>query len=414
MCENPADPARPAPGRIGAASLLLRLRREPRAALFALLTSLAAGLAPLAAALVPSAATASPLAVARTATGAPIAIPVAVFGKDDRRPLNNRHRALRDYIGLLHHRDTGNVCSAFCLATDVIATAGHCVQSALDGTGTGFENLRFATDAARHDSTIGSGGAAVAGTAAGLAMPQVIVGATQLNTRPPINATSDWALLRLASPACRSGGLPLTRLSPTALATQARAGKVFHVSYHRDFRDWELAASAPCHAAADYPSDIHAALDKDFADAQGLVLHDCDTGAASSGSPLLVETVNGPEVAGINVGTYVRSRVITHDGEVIQRLSSETIANTALFAETLRAPLAALEHADPLASGTDVQLLEQRLKARGLFAGEPDATYDAETRAAVMAYEKARGVTVTGLATLRLVDALGGETAAAR
>lgn len=406
MRENPAGHARPAPGQSGAAGLL-RHRQAPGAALLILLLPLAAGLAP-------SLAAASPLAVARTATGTPITIPVAVFGKDDRRPLAYRHRALRDYIGLLHHRDTGNVCSAFCLATDVIATAGHCVQSALEGTGTGLQNLRFATDATRHDSPIGSGGAAVAGAGAELAMPQVIVGATQLNTRPPINATSDWALLRLASPACRSGGLPVTRLSAAALAAQARAGKVFHVSYHRDFRDWELAASAPCHAAAEYPADIHAALDKDFADAQGLVLHDCDTGAASSGSPLLLEGPNGAEVVGINVGTYVRSRVITHDGEVIQRLSSETIANTALFAGALRAPLATLEHTEPLASGNDVRLLEQRLKARGLFAGEPDATYDAETRAAVMAYEKARGETVTGLATHRLLDALGGETAAAR
>src|SRR5262245_31475157 len=53
--------------------------------------------------------------------------PVAVFGIDDRVALPAKHRELQDKLGLLFNPRSRTVCTAFCVAPDTIATAGHCL-----------------------------------------------------------------------------------------------------------------------------------------------------------------------------------------------------------------------------------------------------------------------------------------------
>lgn len=260
---------------------------------------------------------------------------VAVFGRDDRRPLIGARPELRARMGVLRHRGTGAVCSAFCVATDVIATAGHCVPGATTDPAATVAMLRFKRDV---DPLAASTG--VAPLRSNEPAASVLTGASGLNTRPPINATSDWALLRLERHACVAGGLKLSSMSKVEITARANEGRVFHVAYHRDFSNWRLAIARHCRVlgraqgrtgarGTDTPRGADMS-GRDFENPGNLLLHTCDTGAASSGSPLLTDGAEGPEVVGINVGTYVRSRVITNDGEIVQRLSSETIANTAL------------------------------------------------------------------------------------
>jgi hypothetical protein len=71
------------------------------------------------------------------ATGAPprpeisgsdgIILPVAVFGRDDRTALPERLAGVASRMGVLFNNPARTVCSAFCVAPAVIATAAHCV-----------------------------------------------------------------------------------------------------------------------------------------------------------------------------------------------------------------------------------------------------------------------------------------------
>lgn len=256
----------------------------------------------------------------------------AVFGRDDRRPVFASRLDLRERVGLLRHSGTGATCSAFCVAPDVIATAGHCVQAGENGPEPDPAGYRFRRDV--DSATEATALAAPPDDEAASALRVLATGSAKLRTRPPINATSDWALLRLARPACRAGGFPVSDLDEGGIAARARQGRLFHVGFHRDLGRWHLAIARPCVLVM--PSAEHRkTIQRDFETPNRLLMHRCDTGPASSGSPLLTDGPGGPEVVGINVGTYVRSRVITTDGGAVQRLSSETIANTAILAQPL-------------------------------------------------------------------------------
>ncbi|MCC0010250.1 MAG: peptidoglycan-binding protein [Hyphomicrobiaceae bacterium] len=148
-----------------------------------------------------------------------------------------------------------------------------------------------------------------------------------------------------------------------------------------------------------------------------MLLHTCDTEAASSGSPLLIQGADGPEVVGINVGTYVRSRVITHDGRIVQRLETKAVANTAVLASTLipqRDAFASIGKIT-LTRRDDITRLQQYLADAGMTPGPVDGLFGEKTRAAVVAYQSKIGHTATGLPTLPLLQRLemtAGSTAA--
>jgi peptidoglycan hydrolase-like protein with peptidoglycan-binding domain len=67
-----------------------------------------------------------------------------------------------------------------------------------------------------------------------------------------------------------------------------------------------------------------------------------------------------------------------------------------------------------LASVAEMRELQGLLTQRQLYAGPMDGNYGAELKTAIEAYEKAEGLTVTGLATVALLQRLGGGVAAER
>lgn len=331
---------------------------------------------------------------------------VAVLGRDERRMLDDRQKALRDRIGVLVHQGTNSVCTAFCVAPDIVATAGHCVVGTSSQPGSRPWLLRFRRDTASEP------GIPIAGATTTAAYQHIVTGAQRLNTRPPINATSDWALLRLAAPACPAGGLPLTSRSAPDIAASAADSRVYHVAYHRDLEHWRLAVATGCRFVSPKEAGDPEQIARDFEKPDDLMLHTCDTDAASSGSPLLMDGANGPEVVGINVGTYVRSRVIMHDGEVVKRLESEVVANTALIATPLADEVRALAQRDILQTASDVRRLQMRLAAYGLYDGEIDGLYGPITRRAIESYEAHHKLPVAGLATRTLLDRMEGDAGA--
>jgi len=329
--------------------------------------------------------------------------PVAVFGGDDRVPVPAKYRDVQEKIGLLFNVRGRTVCTAFCVAKDVIATAGHCLHGVTGEHPSRIADFWFA----RNYDTVRDF-ARIAGHASGTAGQHVMSGAMHLNVRPPIEATKDWALVRLTRPVCGKGGLPVRVLALDEVVREAGAGHVFQIAYHRDFTPWKLALSRPCGVAKSFDTADWTTITHDFSEPEALILHTCDTGGASSGSPMLLETPTGPAVIGINVGTYVQSKVLMQEGKVTKRLKADTVANTGVSSVAFADKLEAFRQAAILGRREQVRELQGLLKGRQLFAGKLDGAYGEALRAAIEAYERAEGLPVTGLATLAILKRLGG------
>ena len=335
---------------------------------------------------------------------------VAVFGTDDRVPLPPKKAALGRSIGLLYEGRSHSVCTAFCVGDDVIATAGHCLFRTEGERPLRLKGVRFRLQP--------QGGpvatSAIAGAEQNAEAQHVAAGSLKLRVRPPIDAAQDWALIRLKTPICKGHALPLSRQPASALVKLSAAQRVYQVGYHRDFGSWDLALGAPCPVRRSFGGADWRAIAKDFADAAHVILHTCDTGGASSGSPMLIDGPNGPEVVGINVGTYLQARVLTQQGEVVHRYKSETVANTAVGAAAFRPALEALSRAEIVATRAELVTLQRLLKAEGVYFGAPDGIYGPLLNAAVRAFERTEGRNETGLATTALMKRLAARDAQRR
>jgi Putative peptidoglycan binding domain/Trypsin-like peptidase domain len=331
--------------------------------------------------------------------------PVAVFGTDDRVALPAKYKDVQEKIGLLFNLRARTVCTAFCVASDIVATAGHCLHRTVGERAPQVADFWFA----RNYDTVRDY-ARIAGYGSGAAAQHVMSGAMSLNVRPPIDATRDWALLRLTRPVCSKGVLPVRVLPLDAVIREAAAKRVYQVSYHRDFTPWKLAYSRPCDVEKSFNNADWRTIAQDFSEADALILHTCDTGGASSGSPLLLETPTGPQVIGINIGTYVQSKVVMQAGQVTKRLKADTVANTGVSSEAFADKLDTFRQAAILGSAGQIRELQTLLKQRHLFAGSIDGSYGAPLRTAIEAFEAAQGLPVTGLATVDILKRLGGGT----
>ena len=341
------------------------------------------------------------LAVLAASLSSPAA--AAVFGSDERVPLPQSMRAVGDKIGVLHDPRSHSICTAFCVAGDIVATAAHCLYRTADVPPLRLSDLvvkLHGSHALTH----------IAGTAEGAPEANVIAGSTRLNVHPPIDATRDWALVKLAKPICKSGGFKLSRKPVEEIMRLAEAGKIYNVAYHRDLPKWQPMFESGCGVKRSFEDADWNLIQRDFTNPAQLLLHTCDTGGASSGSPLLVDGPEGPEVVGINVGTYVQSKVIMLNGAVLHRFKSDDVANTGVNSLAFAASLDALRGADTLLSRRDIQLLQARLAAKDLYLGPQDGKLTSATRVAIERFERASEAPVTGLATRALLQTLVGTS----
>ena len=141
------------------------------------------------------------------------------------------------------------------------------------------------------------------------------------------------------------------------------------------------------------------AIAADFTSSQQLLLHTCDTGGASSGSPLLMDTPAGPKVIGINVGTYVQSHSVPHESGRTEMGAVEAVANTGVATTAYAERLAAFRTAHIIATPPTLKEMQARLAKAGFYAGLVDGTYGAALKSAIEAYETARRVPVLGIAS---------------
>ena len=331
---------------------------------------------------------------------------IAVFGKDDRRSVPNKYARLKRQIGLLYNGETNTLCSAFCVAPDVIATAAHCLFNRVKGKPLNFTDFVFRLDIGRNRITHER----IAGAASTAARHNVIAGTTGLSRRPPIGAAKDWALAKLAGPACRYGHIRVRPRPLNSLIASARQKRIYQLAYHLDVKNWQLAYNRGCRIRRDFKNVRWQKIRKQFANANALVLHQCDTGGASSGSPLLMDTPDGPVAVAINVGTYQQRNLTLRNGRVVRRSRFKTIANTAVNATQFAALIEKLHNANVIESEQDLKVLQAYLKEKGLYRGNIDGLYGRKTEHAIKSMERKLNMPVTGIPTQDLLGALGNLT----
>lgn len=325
---------------------------------------------------------------------------VAVFGTDDRVLVPSRLHNAAEKIGLFFSNQARTVCSAFCVAPNIIATAAHCLAQP-GGKPARLSDFMFARAYDRVKDF-----ARIEGFGSGSAAQSMIVGDFQHRVKPPIDAANDWAIIRLNRAACPAGGLPVTPMTFAEIESHARAGHVFQLSYHRDWTQWKLAYSKPCGLARDFKAVPWSSISPDFLSPEQMLLHQCDTGGASSGSPLLLDRGGVISVIGINVGTYVQSKILTDRGQVTLRERAETVANTAVNAHAFASRIELLRSASILSSGPQLRELQNRLSEQRHYQSKIDGSYGLQLKFAIENYERASRLPVTGLATEALLRRL--------
>jgi len=327
----------------------------------------------------------------------------SVFGIDQRVPLPETLRQTGTKLGVFFDSRSQSICTAFCVGADVIATAANCLYRT-----NGEQPLRLSELSFKLNGTTQR--VKIAGAEAGVPEANVTSGSSHLNVRPPIDATRDWALVRLSQPACKSGGLKISALPVTQVMKLADKGHVFNIAYHRDLPKWQPMLGTGCGVKRNYVDADWSTIKRDFFDPEQLLLHTCDTGAASSGSPLLIDGPDGPEVVGINVGTYVQSKVIMLNGEVLHRFKSDDVANTGVNAQAFAPRLAAFLAADTMASRQQIRQLQEALAINALYSGPRDGHYNQALKLAIERYQRAARMPINGFATFALLRSLTGES----
>ncbi|RIA54972.1 protease YdgD [Dichotomicrobium thermohalophilum] len=332
----------------------------------------------------------------------------AVFGEDTRRDVPQSYAHMAGQIGMIYEPDTQTLCSAFCVAPNVVATASHCLFQPRKGRLPNLFDMSFRLE--YRDLSLSSG---IAGRMAGTPKHSVAVGTTRFGKEPPLSAPKDWALAKLERPICKFGTMNVSPRATDELIEASRERRIFQLSYHWDYTHWKLAYSDRCKIRRSFKGIEWRYIRQHFSGADDLLLHDCDTGGASSGSPILMDTTDGPVVVGLNVGTYTRTRLLLSQGDVVRRQKPDIIANTAVNVRAFAPVIGPLATRTMISTEREVIDLQKELQARNLYTGPIDGIFGRGTRSAIRAYESLRGETMTGLPTRLLLTTLITEGAGA-
>jgi hypothetical protein len=332
--------------------------------------------------------------------------PVAIFGSDDRREVPDTLSALEGKIGMLYEQSTQTLCTAFCVGKDIIATAAHCLFQPKNNRLPDLEDVTFRLNYGKTFQTAG-----IFGRRTPFTKNYIAVGTTTFNNEPPLSAPRDWALVKLERPICRFGVLKVDPRPVPELIKQSEENKIFQVAYHWDYEHWKLAYSTPCRIQRDYEQIKWRFIRQHFIDYDQLLLHNCDTGGASSGSPLLLtsEIPSVPIAVAINVGTYTRTRLLMRKGQVSKKLDPDIIANTGVNGTAFNHVIAQMESAEIINTKDEMVRVQNELRLRGFYSGTVDGTLGRETRSAIIQFEESNGTQPTGLPTQALLRRFGEE-----
>lgn len=346
--------------------------------------------------------------------------PVAILGKDDRKPLPDKFIPLASGIGIIGQPGRrGWSCTAFCVAPNVIATNAHCIVKnptvgrRLNLARTIFMLPKF-NDKPRAKLYLEKHSRPLYVDPQNPAL-SVFSGRFQ-STRSVRSQSEDWAFTKLRHDVCKGRTLDFQETSLNEIFKATRKNQLFMIGFHGDKKMNDRLFSSNCRVRS--PGDKRFFLPaqrRQYARQAYLLPHTCDAYKGSSGSPIIVKTEEGPKVIGINLGSlrYERYQIKKnrYTGKVISRkkLRSGRETNMAVRPRAFLDGLARFERENLLTSKTQIQELQTYLKALKFYRGRIDGVYGSRSQRALRAFEKKQKITPIGLPTIEILHKLKRE-----
>lgn len=325
----------------------------------------------------------------------------AVLGKDTRQKLPKKLRFLKQNIGRL--RTSGRSCTAFCISNTLVMTAAHCIF----GTTKSKKNFdpTFTTFRLNAVNTRSRNMSMITGRNAEDVLMNIVSGkrkAINLNR----DARHDWTIFQLSKPIC-FGGLLLHNPSTAKIARASHENRLFIVGYHGDLNSGHgLYLSKKCQLRnRDNPRYLPPNSRRLYSPAKHFLLHTCDTFSGSSGSPVFIQTKEGPKVIAINTGG-LSSRRYRKRGNKKKWFGKRKYTNIALRTGAFIKIAERLQNEILLTTKEDLKRLQIKLIEAGLNPGPADGLLGPSTKRAIKKYEKAHRMSMTGLPTQQLLTKL--------
>lgn len=339
-------------------------------------------------------------------TSSSLVTPVMVIGRDDRRDIPKNLKKLEGSIGLLimHGREGSSrsyMCTAFCVAPDVIATNAHCLVRDGRKQHRDLDRISFNLRPDTLTRTFGS------------RSPLVIVDPDEpylsfytgyTRSKGSLGtAKYDWAFAKLRNPICRGHALPFASLSSKELRREGSKGKIFMLGYHGD----TMLLLGPRYSPNCRPT---------VRSGGGSMRHYCDMVKGSSGSPLLWQDGEQFKVVGINIGQYAWRRQRVYVNRFTgQRIGKPITVSSGQYnyATPPNGFMKGVRHfreAKLLWHREDFLEYQELLKKAGFYKGKIDGLYGPATRAATQKFEKSLDLVPIGLPTRGLIDVLRQKT----
>ena len=328
----------------------------------------------------------------------------AIFGKDNRTAVPQRYDKLKKGVGLLRTRGgrSTNECNAFCIAPDVVATSAHCLFFPVrTGHRPALSSLTFHKGDGKRRKT-----PPIAGVRDRSHHWNVIAGATYGSDTDNWIIAHDWALVKLAKPACGDDLLPVVEKKKwNDLFDDVLNSRIFIIFHNRRGRRVRMHYAASC-KVPNNPLELGlqwVAIDLGSSDPHHLIPHRCDFKRGASGSPLLLETPKGSAVIGINAAESDFKALKKSLGE---RVARQLAANFAVSSGAFRKQIELIRNLPEPLGEEDLTHMQSLLKANGDYSGDLDGEYGNLTRQAILDFERRHNLLATGRPTKPLLQAL--------
>ena len=377
----------------------------------------------------------------------------AIIGKDDRDYVSSKYQNLSTGIGILLelNQRKGGVCTAFCVAPNVIATNAHClIRKAAKGKKRTLKKVLFFLPPIRrthyerktlsstalsssyfgnHDiffqkktnffkkQNLNQGNKPKIPTSridlVSDNQPGLSIFSGQYSSQNTIqNQTQDWAFAKLKRNICLNKTLSFTNAPMSKLLRAARRNEIFMIGFHGDLKMKNRRISQPCRVRFNRNKNyLKNAQSRSGKYAGMLIPHTCDSTGGSSGSPIFLYKERGPEVIGINVATFRQERytAVRHPftGKIIKRrLISRNQVNMAVQPVQFQNRLKRYKNERLLTDIEAFKEMQQLLKKMHYYNGEIDGVLGQRTRFAIERFENKKNLAHLGMPTEELLEQL--------
>ena len=350
---------------------------------------------------------------------------VAVIGSDDRQHVPFEMSEIASGIGLLAEKkgNKSSVCTGFCVAPNIIATNAHCaIRRKLNLSRMRFylprvnyvpfrDPYNLSNQTARSSSHLA--------LMSGLKIvdpkqPTLSVFSGSYRGRHNFrNQAQDWAIVKLAYPICKGRELLFENSSIVKLQESSRNNRIFMIGFHGDKKITTRWLSEKCAIYSRnnrrfFPYNQRRMMKKTGV----LIPHSCDSFKGASGSPIFMETDDGPKVVGINLGSFGFSKYLVtrnrYTGEIIgrKRLQFRREINMAVQPKLITERIERFQQETILSNLEEFTEVQTILKELKLYKGSIDGLMGAQTRRAIQRFERRVNLPELGIPTQQLLSKL--------